>query len=62
MALGWLSDREGEALVGPITSEEVQKAIHTFLSDKASGPDGLPIEFYKKFGDVLAPKLVVVYT
>lgn len=57
--LEWLSDRELEVLVCPITSEEVLMAIGSFPSGKAPGPDGLPIEFYKTHGDVLAPKLAV---
>ncbi len=30
-------------------------------SSKAPGPDGFPIEFYKKFADLLGPLLVAVY-
>lgn len=48
VALGWLSGREREALVCPITSEEIMKIIHTFSGEKAPGPDGIPVEVYKK--------------
>lgn len=62
LALGWLSDGERESLVGPITPEEVLKAIRSFPVGKSLGPDGLPIEFYKNHGDLLAPKLAQLYS
>lgn len=62
VALGWLSDREREALVRPVTSEEIMEILHTFRGEKSPGPDGIPVEFYKKYGTLLAPKLAEVYT
>lgn len=44
-------------MVRPITPEKVLKAIESFPTGKAPGPDGLPMEFYKTHGDLLAPKL-----
>lgn len=61
MALNWLSDRERETLVLPITPEEVIKIIQSFLSGKALGPYGLPIEFYKINAESVAPILAELY-
>lgn len=50
-------DTEKEALVRPITLEEVRLIIGSFLMGMSPGLDGLPIEFYKAHGDLLAPIL-----
>ena len=34
---------------GPITMVEIEKAVRSFKNDKAPGPDGLSVEFYKAF-------------
>jgi len=34
---------------GPITMDEIQKAVRSMQCNKAPGPDGLLIEFYKAF-------------
>lgn len=62
LALGWLSDKERKSLVGPITPEEVLRAIESFPQGKSPGPDGLLIEFYKTHGNILAPKLAQLYS
>lgn len=62
LALGWLSDAERKALVQPFTALEVLNAIQSFPSGKAPGPDGLPIDFYKTHGELLAPQLASLYT
>lgn len=58
IALQWLSDRERETLFSLITSEEILKFIHTFPRGKAPSLDGIPVLFYIKYRDFLAPKLV----
>lgn len=45
----------------PVTAAEVAQAIAAMQSSKAPGPDGFPIEFYKKFASLLGPLLVAVY-
>lgn len=45
-------------LADPFSEQEIEQAVHNLASNKASGPDGLPNEFIKKFwpqlkGDVL---------
>lgn len=49
-------------MVSPITSEEIFKTTHTFPRGKAPGPDGMPVELYIKYGDILAPKLAQIFT
>ncbi|XP_078509771.1 olfactory receptor 6F1-like [Lissotriton helveticus] len=49
VALGQLSAEEGEQLEGPITWEELSTAIDQTPIGKATGPDSMPGEFYKKF-------------
>jgi len=34
---------------GPITMDEIQKVVRSMQCNKAPGPDGLPVEFYKAF-------------
>ncbi len=45
----------------PVVASEVAEAITAMQSSKAPGPDGFPIEFYKKFATLLGPLLVAVY-
>lgn len=61
LALGWLSGKERATLVGPKTPEEVLEAIKSFPAGKSPGPDGLPIEFYRMYGNLLAPILASLY-
>lgn len=42
--------------------QEVLNAIQLFPTGKAPGPDGLPIDFYKAHGDLLAPLLAQLYS
>ena len=41
-----LTPKEAKKLEGAITEEEVRKAISKMARGKASGPDGVPSEFY----------------
>ena len=43
------------------SEEEVRRAITSLAIGKASGPDGLPLEVYSKYVDILAPVLVQVF-
>lgn len=52
-------DRDG--LDAPLTLEELRKATADMAGQKAPGPDGLTIEIYKKYGDILLPKLLQVF-
>lgn len=41
----------------PILPQEISEAIKRVKPNKAPGPDGFPIEYYKKFSGVLIPAL-----
>jgi len=43
-----------------VTLEELQAALQSLPSGKASGLDGIPAEFYKTFWDLLGPELLEV--
>ncbi|CAJ0967072.1 unnamed protein product [Ranitomeya imitator] len=43
------------------TLEEIEQAITDMASGKAPGPDGFPIELYRKYREVLAPLLLQVF-
>lgn len=51
---------QATSLDQPITEEEVRNAISSMKLGKSPGSDGLPIEYYKKFVDTLAPILTDV--
>lgn len=56
-----ISKDEREALEGPLTLDELKKAAGNLPNNKAPGPDGLPGEIYKKYGDALLPELLDVF-
>ena len=43
-----LETDENEILTAPFTEKEVFEAIAQMENNKAPGPDGFPVEFYKK--------------
>jgi hypothetical protein len=45
----------------PLNLEEVIQSIKPMQSSKASGTDGFPTEFFKKFHTKLAPLLLSMY-
>lgn len=48
-------------LDSPLTVEEITLAMRSMQNNKAPGPDGLPVEFLKRFQDKLSPLLHAVY-
>jgi hypothetical protein len=48
-----VSDAENNQLTQEITEDEIHKAIWSLEPDKASGPDGFPIRFFRYFWDVI---------
>lgn len=56
-----LSEDEKEALDGALTVEDLYDAMKSMNSGKAPGPDGIPIEFYKKFKQKLAQLLLDMF-
>lgn len=53
-----LLDTDMNSLDAPITLEELRQAIVDMPNQKSPGPDGLPVEVYKQYGEVLAPELL----
>ena len=51
----------GNALLAPIEEGEVLQVIHGLARQKRAGPDGLPNDFYRDFGTLLASALARVY-
>ncbi|XP_077118894.1 uncharacterized protein LOC143774969 [Ranitomeya variabilis] len=49
-----------QAFMHEFTLEEVEQAIADMATGKAPGPDGFPIELYRKYIDKLAPLLLKV--
>uniref|UniRef100_A0A3B3HDP0 Reverse transcriptase domain-containing protein n=1 Tax=Oryzias latipes TaxID=8090 RepID=A0A3B3HDP0_ORYLA len=45
----------------PLDHKEITNAIHSMQNGKAPGPDGYPIEFYKKFSNRLSPILLDMF-
>lgn len=58
--LSRISPEDSERLNTDIHSTEIQKAIAS-IKGKSPGPDGIPVEFYKKFTNILTPFLHRMY-
>ena len=56
-----LEDEERESCEGPMTETETTKAVNEMNNNKSPGPDGLPLEFYKQFWDLLKQPLTDLY-
>jgi hypothetical protein len=52
-----VSEHENNQLVKDITEEEIAKAVWSLDPDKAPGPDGFPIRFYRSFWDIIKQDL-----
>ena len=48
-----LEDEERDELDGPLTYEECKKSLESFQNGKLPGVDGLAVEFYKHFFDLI---------
>lgn len=55
-----LSEVERTEMESPLTLEELQRAVAELSGKKSPGPDGLPLEIYKQYGEVLLPELLEV--
>ena len=49
-----------ELLCAPVTKSEIHNAVSEMKSGKTPGPDGIGIEFYKKFWHVIGDQFTVV--
>uniref|UniRef100_A0A8C5MTX1 Endonuclease/exonuclease/phosphatase domain-containing protein n=1 Tax=Leptobrachium leishanense TaxID=445787 RepID=A0A8C5MTX1_9ANUR len=52
---------ERKSLSAAISAEETMEALKSSKNGKSPGPDGLPIEYYKKNSGILLPKLVTLF-
>lgn len=57
-----LTDKYRGDLDRPIMAEETLKALKSMQSGKTPGPDGIPIEFYKQYPDLLTTRLHMMMT
>lgn len=51
-----LGETDRERLEADITLEEIQVAIGSLQAGKTSGSDGLPVEFYSNFTEIVVEK------
>ena len=56
-----LSPHQASLCEGAVTVDEITFAVKNMNMDKSPGPDGLTVEFYRKFWDLLSPHLVRIY-
>ncbi|KAJ8398696.1 hypothetical protein AAFF_G00418930 [Aldrovandia affinis] len=52
---------DGGSLEADLNPEDVTDALHSFKKGKAPGLDGLPLEFYLTFWDIVEPDLTIVF-
>ncbi|CAJ0965749.1 unnamed protein product [Ranitomeya imitator] len=56
-----LSSAQQTFMDAEFTLEEVEQAITDMASGKAPGPDGFPVELYRRYRGILAPLLLKVF-
>ena len=56
-----LGDDENEVFTAPFIEKEVFEAISQMKNNKAPGPDGFPIEFYKRCWDNIKGDLMPMF-
>lgn len=56
-----IEEADKEELEQPITLEEIKMAVAEMANNKSPGPDGLPTEIYKSYGEILLPELLKVF-
>ena len=56
-----LSDEDRDRCEGLLSLPEITVALGNMCSNKAPGPDGLSVEFYSKFWDLVGPILIEVF-
>lgn len=56
-----INDASKNILNAPLSLEEVLASLKLMQNCKAPGPDGFPVDFLKKFSDLLAPVLLDMF-
>lgn len=57
-----LSQEDQDFLGAEITLDEINETIQKLKGGKTPGPDGLPYEIYRLFGDLLSPYMLKMFT
>lgn len=55
-----LSDEENDELLSPVTKDDVHDIIRTSPQKKSPGPDGLPVEFYKRYWNIVSDRMTLI--
>lgn len=56
--LSIITERQQEALAKEVTNEEIKRAVFDMKSDRAPGPDGYPVEFFKNNWEVVGQDVI----
>ncbi|KAL9984497.1 hypothetical protein ACROYT_G006797 [Oculina patagonica] len=56
-----LNPRDRKCCEGLVTCAELTKSVKAMIPNKSPGIDGLTVNFYQHFWDILAPELTAVY-
>ena len=56
-----IADEGNTKLTRPITIKEIKEAVDHMKDNEFLGEDGLPREFYKKFGHIIFPDFAAIY-
>ena len=56
-----LSEEESSSCEGDLSLDDISHAVRNLNTGKAPGPDGLSVEFFVKFWDLLGPELVKIF-
>uniref|UniRef100_A0A8C5LTY6 Endonuclease/exonuclease/phosphatase domain-containing protein n=1 Tax=Leptobrachium leishanense TaxID=445787 RepID=A0A8C5LTY6_9ANUR len=56
-----LTPEAAQLLDSPLTVEELSDAVKSSKTGKCPGPDGLPLQYYKRFAKILYPRFLVAF-
>jgi hypothetical protein len=53
-----MSSTDNEDITKPFSETEIKEALLQMENNKASGPDSIPVEFYKKYWDIIKGDII----
>ena len=56
-----ISSEDNDVLTKPFSIEEIKKSLFDMKSNRAPGPDNIPVEFYQHCWEVVAPDLFALF-
>uniref|UniRef100_A0A8C5M8J3 Reverse transcriptase domain-containing protein n=1 Tax=Leptobrachium leishanense TaxID=445787 RepID=A0A8C5M8J3_9ANUR len=56
-----LTPETAQLLDAPLTIEELSDVVKSSKTGKCPGPDGLPLQYYKRFAKILYPRFLVAF-